>query len=242
MKIFTKILIIALSTFLLSSCATQMISKQEAFPKMYDEYPQSLVVVPPINNETAADAGEFYLSTIAIPTTLHGYYVYPIPIVMDILKDEGVYNTIHEIPQPTIAAKMYELFGADASLFTSIIKWDKKYRGTRAWVVVMIDYRIVSGKTGEVLWSHAKEISVDTSVDSGAGGWAGLIIDAVATAVSTAITDFIPVARAANNAATIPLPFGVYHPDSGLDKETQVEVFKSKMEETGGGEVEKEKE
>ena len=233
MKIYIKIVIVLVSV-LLSSCATTMLTKQEAFPRMYDESPNTIVVIPPINNETSADAGEYYQSTIAIPTTLHGYYIFPIPLVMDILKDEGVYNTIHEIPQPSIAKKMFELFGAEASLFTIIIKWDKKYRGTKAWVVVMIDYRIVSGKTGDILWSHAKEITVDTSIDSGVPGLAGLLVDAVATAASTALTDYVPVARAANNNAVIPLPFGKYHPSFGLDKDIKVEVFKSKIEDTGG--------
>ncbi|MCF8378818.1 MAG: DUF799 domain-containing protein [Bacteroidales bacterium] len=226
---------IFLIPFLFSSCTTTKLTKQQAYPKMYEENPLSLVVAPPINNETAADAGEYYLSTIAIPTTLQGFYIFPIPIVMDILKDEGAYNTIHEIPQPVIAQKMYELFGADATLFTNILKWDKKYRVTAASVVVLIDYRIVSGKTGEILWSHAKEVAVDTSVDTGAGGIAGLIADAVLTAASTALTDYVPVARAANNYAMIPLPYGKYHPSFGLDKETKVVVYKSKIEESGGG-------
>lgn len=232
----TFLLIVAPLFF--GSCAMTKLTKQEAFPKFYEEKPVSILVAPPINNETAADAGEYYQATIAPPTSLHGFYIFPLPVVMEILKDEGVYNTLQELPQETVATRMYELFGADATLFTTILKWDKKYRGTVANLTVLIDYRIVSGKTGEILWSHAEERVIDTSVNSGVGGVAGLLIDAAATGIKTAATDYIPYARQANDFAFITLPYGGYHSLAGTDKDVQVKVFKSKMEETGGGPIE----
>ena len=65
----------------------------DAFPKVYDERPLAILVLPPINETTAADAKEYYSVTIAEPMTLAGYYIYPIEVVSEILKNEGFYDT-----------------------------------------------------------------------------------------------------------------------------------------------------
>lgn len=238
-----NIIIAVLITVILASCSTTAkLTKAEAFPRMYSETPLSIVVAPPINEVTAADAGEFYLSTIAEPFTMHGYYVFPTPIVRQVLQDEGVYNTLQELPQPDVAQKMYTLFGAEATLFARIQKWDKKYRVVAGSVTVLIDYQLVSGKTGEMLWSHAKELVIDTSGDSGNNaGIAGLIVNLVETAVKTATTDFVPVARQANSLALIAFPFGEYSPLFNKDNNVKVVVFKSRVGETGAVMEEKSK-
>lgn len=223
--IFLCIAIVVLA----ASCKTVRVAKQEAYPQMYEETPLSIVIAPPLNLETAANAGDFYLSTIAVPTTFHGFYVFPVPIVMDILKNEGIYNTIHELPKPAVAQRFYELMGADATLFTTVLRWDKKYRVIAGSVEVQIAYRLVSGKTGELLWSHSKLVVVDTS----SGGSGSLIADAIMTAIETAITDFVPVARQANALALIACPYGKYHPQYLQDKEMEVEIAKTTLEETG---------
>ena len=87
-----KVIIILLSLIILSGCAT-IITKGEAFPKMYNEKPVSILVLPPINESTAADAKEYYSTTIAEPLSFAGYYVFPIEIVNEVLKQEGIYDT-----------------------------------------------------------------------------------------------------------------------------------------------------
>jgi len=232
--IITLILIVTL----LASCGTtSQLTKGEAFPRMYAETPLSIAVAPPINEVTAADAAEFYLSTVAQPFTMHGYYIFPIPIIRQILQDEGAYNTLQELPQADVAVKMYTLFGADATLFSKILKWDKKYRVISGSVTVLIDYQLVSGKTGEILWSHAKEVIIDTSGDSNNGLLAALI----ETAITTAVTDFVPIARQANYLALVAFPYGKYNPMFNTDKDVKVVVFKSKVETAGAVVKQKEK-
>ena len=50
------IIILSFLVIFLSACATrpQYISKQEAFPAMYEQKPLSILVVPAINDSTAA--------------------------------------------------------------------------------------------------------------------------------------------------------------------------------------------
>ena len=54
------VLCAVLAGLLLASCGT---TKSAAFPKMYDEKPCVMLVMPPINNSSAADAKDyFYIS------------------------------------------------------------------------------------------------------------------------------------------------------------------------------------
>ena len=87
-----KIIILILSLIIINGCAT-ILTKGEAFPKMYKEKPVSILVLPPINESTAADAKEYYSTTIAEPLSFVGYYVFPIEIVNEVLKQEGIYDT-----------------------------------------------------------------------------------------------------------------------------------------------------
>ncbi|NIS74702.1 MAG: hypothetical protein GTO08_05375, partial [Deltaproteobacteria bacterium] len=45
---------------------------------MYQEQPLTILVLPPMNETTAADAKEYYATTIAEPLSLQGFYVLPI--------------------------------------------------------------------------------------------------------------------------------------------------------------------
>jgi hypothetical protein len=57
--------VLAIVMFILASCAPSQTTKLEAFPKMYSERPSVILVVPPINETmTAADAKEYYSTTI----------------------------------------------------------------------------------------------------------------------------------------------------------------------------------
>ncbi|MBF0260866.1 MAG: hypothetical protein HQL97_03345, partial [Magnetococcales bacterium] len=56
------------SVLLLSGCQTSPISKASAFPHMYDDQrPLTILMLPPVNKTTAADAKELYTSTAAEP-------------------------------------------------------------------------------------------------------------------------------------------------------------------------------
>jgi hypothetical protein len=71
---------LAMMAISLTGCATSIISKEDAFPKMYQAKPIAILVVPAINNSTAAEAPDYYSTTIAEPFTRMGYYVLPIEV------------------------------------------------------------------------------------------------------------------------------------------------------------------
>ena len=85
---------------ILTASSPKQITKDEAFPKVRTERLLAILVLPPLNETTAADAKEYYWVTIAEPMTLSGYYICPIEVVSEIMKNEGIYDilTILYIP------------------------------------------------------------------------------------------------------------------------------------------------
>ncbi|MDN3651317.1 DUF799 family lipoprotein [Thalassotalea ponticola] len=205
-----KLFAVLLLSLVVSGCGTTL-TKQEAFPKMYNEKPHSIVVVPAVNNTTASDAANLFSTTIAQPLAEAGYYVVPVPFVSQMLAREGVSDgaQIRNIP----ASKFKALFGADSVLFVNINQWDTNYYVLAANVTVGLDFELLSTTTNEVLWQYDNVIVQDTS-----GGNSGNpLIDALVTAVNTAATDYVPIARMVNSRIINTIPVGKYHKRHGAD-------------------------
>lgn len=227
MKKIKSICLLSLMFILVSACGPKYMSKKDAFPNMYEERPLSILVLPPINMTTAADAKEYYATTIAEPLSLAGYYVYPIEVTTDILKNEGLYDT--EILDKVPPEKFKQFFGADAVMYIKILKWDTSYYVIGGNVTVAVDCLLKSTTTGRDLWKYDGTIVVDTSV-SGGGGLAGLIVQVVATAIKTATTDYVPVAKRANITTMSSMPLGKYNPNFDKDRDVRI-ISKKKPEE-----------
>lgn len=227
MKVTKLIYLLCSIIFLLSACGPTFITKKDAFPKMYDERPLSILVLSPINMTTAADAKEYYSTTIAEPLSYAGYYIYPIEVTSDILKAEGLYDTELIINLPPQKFKQY--FGADAVLYIKILKWDTSYYVLGGSVTVSVDFLLKSTTTGEDLWKYDGTIKMDTSGSSGGGGLAGLIVNVVTTAIKTAATDYVPIAKRANIITISSIPYGKYHPNFDKDRDDKV-ILKEKEE------------
>jgi hypothetical protein len=210
---------------LLSACVPAKVTKKDAFPEMYNERPLSILVLPPINVTTAADAKEYYLTTVAEPISYAGYYIFPIEVTSDILKSVGLPDT--EIISQVHLQKFKEFFGADAVLFVKIVKWDTSYAVIAANVAVGIECVLKSTTTFKNLWQYDGVVVVDTSGGSGGGGLIGLAVKAVITAIATATTDYVPIARRVNHMVIGSVPYGKYHP--GFDTDREVEILQRKV-------------
>ncbi|WP_394130172.1 GNA1162 family protein [Shewanella maritima] len=200
---------------LLSGCAATTTTKESAFPSMYDGSDrQAMLIVPVINETTAADAADFLNATVAQPLANKGYYVMPVPIVNHIFKQAGVIDGAQLKGIPMASYK--EKFGADTVLFIKLTDWETNYMVIAGNVTVGMEYILMSSTTNQVLWSYENTFVLDTSSSSG-----NLIADLIVTAVSTAATDYVPVARRVHENAVTTLPVGKYHPKhmkDGKDK------------------------
>lgn len=223
MKKYLQIIYLAMLTFsllLLSGCAPAMVTKAAKFPLMYEENPQSILVLPPINRSTAADAKEYYSTTIQEPLSLSGFYTFPYEVTSEILKMEGIYDAelLYNMP----LTKFQEYFGADAVLFTTINKWDMSYLVLAAGLTVEITCELKSTKSDQTLWKYTGTVYADLSGGNTGGGLGGLIAKAIITAINSALADYVPYAKLANGIALASIPTGPYHPLHGKDKEAQI--------------------
>jgi hypothetical protein len=213
------LIILTFIGFSLSACGPKMVMKGDKFPLLYEETPASILILPPMNESTAADAKEYYATTIQEPLSFSGYYVFPYEITTDLLKMEGIYDA--ELMKDVPLQKFREYFGADAVLFTTIKKWDLAYMVIASTLTISIDCELKSTKSDATLWQYTGTVVVDLSGGNTGGGIAGLIAKAVVAAVSTAMADYVPHARTANYMALNTLPYGKYHPLHGKDREQQ---------------------
>jgi hypothetical protein len=199
-------------------------TKYEAFPKVYAERPLTILVLPPINETTAADAKEYYSTTIAEPLSFAGYYVFPLEVVFEIMKNEGIYDTETLINLPPL--KFKDFFGADAVMYIWIQRWSTSYYVLGGNVSVSLRCLIRSTTTGDDLWQYEGTIVEDTTVTSSGGGLAGLAVAVVATAVKTAATDYVPIAKRANFMILNTLPYGKHSPNYDKDREEKAVIEK----------------
>ncbi|WP_333654582.1 GNA1162 family protein [Dissulfurispira sp.] len=222
MRLF-KVLILFVLIFT-AGCASYA-TKKEAFPQMYNERPLSILVLPPINQTTAADAKEYYSVTVAEPLSLMGYYVFPIEVTSEILKNEGFYDT--ELLINTPPQKFRQYFGADAVMYIEILKWDTSYYVIGGNVKVSVDCVLKSTISGENLWKYGGTMVLDTTGgDGGVGGLAGLLVKVALTAAQTAAADYMPLARRANFMIMSSLPYGKYHPQHNQDGDSKIKIIK----------------
>lgn len=214
----TTTLFLILLVLLTSGCV-KFATKGEEFPKMYTEQPRSLLVLPPMNESTDAEAKGYYMTTIEMPLALAGYYVFPVELVSEIMKQEGVYDTelLYSLP----LNKFHEYFGADTVFFTRIKKWDLSYMVLAANLTVSIESEIVSTINSEQLWKYTGTVVVDLSGGNTGGSIAGLVVQAIVTAVNSASADYVKHARTANGRFIQTLPFGPYHENYLQDQNIQ---------------------
>jgi hypothetical protein len=194
-----------------------MVTKIDKFPLMYQEQPASILILPPINESTAAEAKDYYGTTIQEPLSFTGFYVLPYEVTNDILKMEGIIDA--ELVTDMPLGKFREYFGADAVLFTTIKKWNLTYLVLASNLTVSVDCELKSTKSDQVLWKYNGTVVVDLSGGNFGGGLGGLVAKAIVAAVSSAMADYVPYARQANYMAISSMPFGKYHPQHLQDQQ-----------------------
>jgi hypothetical protein len=210
MKKSMIIMAAVLSALLFASCGTTKIA---AFPKMYEEKPVVMLIMPPINNSNNVEAKDFFYTTMSVPVAEAGYYVLPPAMTMATLQRESAYDS--EMFINGDLKKFGQIFGADVAIFTIIKSWDKSLVGSL--VTIEIEYIFKSVKTNEVLYHRDAKIKCDTSTGAQSDSLLGALIVAAADAVKTAVTDYIPVAVMCNETALSDIPAGKYHPKHGAD-------------------------
>ncbi len=193
---------------LFSGCAT-------VEPKDYTEFrkskPHSILVLPPLNESTEIGATYSVLTTTTRPLAELGYYVFPVAIVDQYLKENGltVPGDMHQAP----LSKLHDVFGADAVLYLTVKQYGSKYQVFASNTVVTIMGKLVDCRTGTTLW-----IGKAQAINNGQSG----LIEALVTQVLNKLTDQAHiVATMASYQLLLPpsqgLLKGPRHPEYGRD-------------------------
>ena len=204
-----RIVSIILATLVLASCGSTGLTRSSLYPKMYEEKPVTLLVMPPINNSANVDAKELLYTSISRPLAEAGYYVISPTLAMEILKQESAYDAELFIDKPL--KPFHDFFGADAVVFSVIDSWAKQGLG----INTKIRYIIKSTLTDETLFDRSCDLYLDLSVDSRSDKsqsktLLNVLVDLAAGALNTALTDQIEAARKANYFIFRDLPVGKY--------------------------------
>ena len=180
----TLVLIALLATALMSGCAQQQTYDYTAFNQ---SKPTSILVIPPKNDTVEVNAPYIFLSTISAPLADKGYYVFPVAVIDQMLKENGLSSPaeMHEIP----LEKLNEHIAPDAVLYVNITDWGQKYKVVTSTTVVKATMELIDAKTGERIW-HGTASAQRSSGDG--GGLAGMIINAVVDQVVGNIVDYTP--------------------------------------------------
>lgn len=206
-----------LAAALLASCSSSTnLTRGTNYPKMYENKPAAILVMPPINKTVNVEAKEYFYTSMAVPLCEKGYYVVSPFLAMDLLKSESAYDSETFIENNLASFK--DVFGVDAVLFTTINKWSKSAIGNT--ISVEIAYLLKSTTTNEILFERQGALTIDTSINAGAGGGLGLLVNMVASAVNTALTDKVIAARRCNSFVLYDLPDGKYSAMHGKDQNT----------------------
>ncbi|HDG7213389.1 GNA1162 family protein [Acinetobacter nosocomialis] len=172
--------------------------------------PKSILVLPPVNDSPDVKATYSYWPTVIAPVAEAGYYVFPISVVDNMFKENGVTNGSDA--QSIAPQKLQEIFGADAALYIRIKEYGSKYQVIQSVATVSADAKLVDLKTGDVIWTGEKKLSQSSSDNN--SGLLGAVVGALVEQISSNFNDrAYPIASMVNAQLFTPTP---YSPATGL--------------------------
>ncbi len=167
-RIFFFILVMSLA-----ACATPQ--NKYDYSAYQQSKPRSIVVLPPLNNSPDMHATYSFLSTVTKPLAESGYYVFPVALVDQTFKENGLINPgeMHQAP----LEKIRDIFGADAALYITVTSYGSSYQVVSSNVVVTASAKLVDTHNGTLLWEGTATASDQNNNNN--GGLVGLLVKAV---------------------------------------------------------------
>ena len=171
----------ALLASALAGCAT---TKPYDYTNYRAHPPRSILVLPPVNESTDVRGTYGYLSTVTRPLAELGYYVYPVVLVDQFFKEQGMPSPGEMVQAPL--GKIREIVGADAVLYITLRQYGTKYQVLASVTTVSAAARLVDTRTGTLLWEGTVVAQANSG---GSGNLLGDLLSAVVSQIVGYSTD-----------------------------------------------------
>lgn len=174
------------TTSLLGACATTNAPKEDKYALYRELMPHSILVLPPVNESLDVGAPYSWLTTATMPIAEQGYYVFPVAIIDQFMKENGLPN-----PEDMHAAplnKLGEIFGADAVLYVTLTEFGQKFELLSSTTRVNAVAQLVDIGTGQVIWD-GKLNYADSGNSNNQGGLLGALVNAAITQIGETVND-----------------------------------------------------
>ncbi|WP_437613008.1 DUF799 domain-containing protein [Erwinia sp. V71] len=180
-----KILAIAavLAAVTLTGCAKKTPYDYTAFR---ESKPASILVLPAQNNSPDVNAAHSFVSVVTQPLAESGYYVFPVAVVEETFKQNGLTNG-NDI-QAVSTAKLRSIFNADAALYINITEYGTKYILIDSVTQVSVTARLLDLRTGKQIWDGRATAS-SSEQNSGNQGLIGALVSAAVNQIANNMTD-----------------------------------------------------
>ncbi|MEX0529612.1 DUF799 domain-containing protein [Raoultella terrigena] len=171
---------------LATGCSTGN-KKSTDYSAFRESKPRSILVLPPKNQSPDVNASNSLLSVVTMPLAESGYYVFPVAVVSETFKQNGVTNPddISSVP----LKKLHDTFGADAVMYISITDYGTSYQVVNSDTRVTATARLVDSRTGKELWTGGATASSNEGQKNSGGGLIGVLLTAAITQIAHTSTD-----------------------------------------------------
>ncbi|SDY41738.1 hypothetical protein SAMN04515617_11441 [Collimonas sp. OK242] len=178
--------VVCLSVAILAAgCAAPV--KQLDYTAFKQSRPKTILILPPLNESPDVKATYGMLAQMSYPLAEAGYYVLPVALVDETLKQNGM--TAAADSHAIAPAKLQEIFGADAALYVTISKYGSVYTVLNSAVVVTANAKLMDLKSGALLWSGTASASSAEGSNNGGGGLIGALVAAAVNQIVNNVTD-----------------------------------------------------
>jgi len=159
-------------------------------PYDYTEYknyqPRSILVLPPKNNSVELIATYSVLSNVTLPLSEFGYYVFPVAVVDETFKQNGIFEPaeMHDVS----LNRLHDIFKADSVLYMEIDEYGVSYNIISSNANVRLRAKLIDVRTGTLLWEGESFASTSEGKSQSANPIA-LLITAVVEQIVSNIDD-----------------------------------------------------
>lgn len=170
------------SVMALTGCAKKAPYDYTAFR---ESKPASILVLPAQNETTDINAAHSFVSMVTQPLAESGYYVFPVAVVEETFRQNGLTNATDIRSVST--AKLRSIFNADAALYIDVTHYGTKYVLVDSVTIVTATAKLVDLRSGKQIWSGMASASDNENSSTNSG--LGILVAAVVKQISNKVTD-----------------------------------------------------